>query len=263
MRISENRYFRDLRPLLLASRMLELGARTRTICVWTGLTRDRVRKLAGSTLPGDGKEVRVRHRGRSPQQIAYFFRSPHLWQRASTLASGLALIGLVPPAGESIPARVFPSVARGELLCESYEYYYAAFKEVPIDFERAILLATALAQRDEVELGRCDGCSGLILVDRLAQRTRPSRLCEGCRAPDTDRGTSVNGHELGTCNPEQMRLFDGEDGSECGISSMSTACPAPTDAEVSQPESDSTAFVPPGNDATSIPQVAAADEDSE
>ena len=45
MRISDDRYFRDLRPLLLAAWMLKLEARTRTICTWTGLSRDRIRKF--------------------------------------------------------------------------------------------------------------------------------------------------------------------------------------------------------------------------
>ena len=96
MRILEDRYFRDLRPLRLAARMLNLEARTRTICIWTGLTRDRIRKLAGSTLPSDGREVSVRHRGRSPRQTAYFFRSAHTQTHASVIASHFAMVGLLP-----------------------------------------------------------------------------------------------------------------------------------------------------------------------
>ena len=123
MRIAEDRYFRDLRPLRLAARMLELEARTRTICSWTGLTRDRVRKLAGSVLPADGREASVRHRGRSPLQTAYFFRSPRTRTHASAVACYLALVGLL--SDDVISARDFPSVPRGELLCVAYETYYA------------------------------------------------------------------------------------------------------------------------------------------
>jgi hypothetical protein len=53
MRISEDRYWRDLRRLDLAVRMLHLEARVGTVCTWTGLRPDRVRTLARSlTEPG-------------------------------------------------------------------------------------------------------------------------------------------------------------------------------------------------------------------
>ena len=167
MRISEDRYFRDLRPLQLAARMLELEARTRTICIWTGLTRDRVRKLAGSVLPADSPKASVRHRGRSPLQTAYFFRSPRTRTHANAVACYLALVGLLPDG--IISAREFPSVPRGELLCTAYETYYAGFADVLIDFERAVLLATALAQRDEVSLARCGSCGGMMIIDLFAR----------------------------------------------------------------------------------------------
>src|SRR6185312_15514158 len=94
LRISEDRYFRDLRPILLAARMLKLEARTRTICTWTGMSRDRIRKLAGSSLPFD--RPRVRHRGRSPRQTAYFFRSPRIYAHANVLACYFAMVDLIP-----------------------------------------------------------------------------------------------------------------------------------------------------------------------
>lgn len=164
MRISEDRYFRDLRPLLLAARMLKLEARTRTICTWTGMSRDRIRKLAGSTAFSSGQDRRVRHRGRSPRQTAYFFRSPRIYTHANVLACYFAMVDLVPHAPDVIPARTFPSVPRGELLCEIYGSLYSPCPDVLIDFERAILLATALAERDEVALEHCGDCGGLMLI---------------------------------------------------------------------------------------------------
>lgn len=49
MRISEDRYFRDLRQIQLAILMLNFEAHTRTICTWTVLPKDRLCKLALST----------------------------------------------------------------------------------------------------------------------------------------------------------------------------------------------------------------------
>lgn len=211
MRIIEDRYFRDLRPLLLADWMLQLEARTRTICTWTGLSRDRVRRLAVSTGQSPGQEVGVRHRGRSPRQTTYFFRSPHLWAHASALASYFVMGGLLPRSRTVIPKKSFPSVRRGEQLCQTYEIYRIAYSSVPIDFERGILLATALARHDELDLGRCRECGGLILVDLLAQHNDAPRLCQMCRMPGAAAGTALDLQESGGSKPEQMQLFGVEE----------------------------------------------------
>jgi Flagellar transcriptional activator (FlhC) len=212
MRISEDRYFRDLRPLRLAARMLALEARTRTICIWTGLTRDRVRKLAGSMLRADDRQASVRHRGRSPRQTAYFFRSPRIRTHASVVACHFALVRLLPD--DVISARALPSVPRGELLCVAYETYYASFPDILIDFERAILLATALTQRDEVGLARCGDCGGLMIIDLLAKDTEAARLCTACKLHDPDIDISRYLNSAVISEPEQMQLFDGAGGAE-------------------------------------------------
>lgn len=206
MRLSEDRYFSDLRPMLLALRMLKLEARTRTICTWTGLSRDRIRKLAISSLPPHSSGQRVRHRGRSPQQTGYFFRSPSIHTHASTIACNFTLVGLVP--AETISARAFPSVSRGDLLCMAYETYYVSYTDILIDFERAILLATALAQRDEVDLGRCGDCGAMMIVDRLALGSHAVRLCQACRFSDSNAVIPLDTNERGFSEPEQMLLFD-------------------------------------------------------
>jgi len=209
LRISEDRYFRDLRPILLAARMLKLEARTRTICTWTGMSRDRIRKLAGSSLPFD--RPRVRHRGRSPRQTAYFFRSPRIYAHANVLACYFAMVDLIPRPADVIPAKAFPSVPRGELLCEVYEFFCPT--EVLIDFERSILLATALAEGDEVGLERCGDCSGLMLIDRLAARDIGAvRLCQACKIAEPATTISLAPKNSGASHAVQLPLFDGMDG---------------------------------------------------
>lgn len=81
------RSFTGYLPRILCQRAVSLKSRTRTICTWTGLSRDRVRRLAGSTSPPRGGESRVRHRGRSPRQTSYFFRSPQICAHANVRAS--------------------------------------------------------------------------------------------------------------------------------------------------------------------------------
>jgi hypothetical protein len=257
MRIFEDRYFRDLRPLRLAARMLNLEARTRTICNWTGLTRDRIRKLAGSALPSDGREASVRHRGRSPRQTAYFFRSAHTQTHASVIASYFALVRLLPD--DIVPAKAFPSVPRGELLCVAYETYCAACAEVLIDFERATLLATALAQRDEVDLVRCGDCGGLLLIDRLGKDTEAARLCEECKLPDRDVDISRYLNRVEISEPEQMQLFDGTEGRR-----LTGAHASARSTEAERKNRDSTAAVSTETgDRTSIPDTPKPSKDSQ
>jgi Flagellar transcriptional activator (FlhC) len=236
MRLSEDRYYRDLRSLRLAERMLKLEARTRSICIGTGLARDRVRKLVGSVLPADGREASVRHRGRSPLQTAYFFRPPRTRTHASAVASYFALVGLLPD--DVISAREFPSVSRGELLCVAYETYCASYADVLIDFERAILLATALAQGDEVGLACCAACGGLMIVDLLAKDTEATRPCEACKLPDPDIDISRYLNSAVTSEPEQLQLFDDVRGTEPSRLNDSAENDRSTDAE-DKPDDDS------------------------
>ena len=72
MRISDNRYQRDHMRLDLALRFLGHGARTHTIRAWTMLSDDRIRKLYRSYVYT--VDDAPRHRGKSPQQAAFFMR---------------------------------------------------------------------------------------------------------------------------------------------------------------------------------------------
>jgi hypothetical protein len=249
MRISEDRYFRDLRLILLAARMLKLEARTRTICTWTGMSRDRIRKLAGSSLPSDRQKPHVRHRGRSPRQTAYFFRSPRIYAHANVLACYFAMVELLPRAPEVIPADAFPSVSRGELLCEAYKFFCPT--ELLIDFERAILLATALAQRDEVALERCGECGGVMLIDRLAARDiNTNRLCQACKLAASATTVCFNPKNSGTSLPMQLSLFDGTDGTGPQRLHDSVADTRPMNAANKNVKSIAVTVAPPEGEAT-------------
>ena len=70
MRISEDRYSRDLRRINLAQRLIRHEVRTQWICAWTGLSDDRVRNLFRSYDKSSGRVQR--HSGPSPTRIASF-----------------------------------------------------------------------------------------------------------------------------------------------------------------------------------------------
>src|SRR6185437_12914702 len=85
MRVTEDRYVRDLRRLNLARRFLRYRVRTQSICEWTGLTDLRVRALYHSYDASD--DASQRHRGPSPTRVHTLLRSPVLRCESSAIAA--------------------------------------------------------------------------------------------------------------------------------------------------------------------------------
>lgn len=179
MRISDDRYSRDRLRYDLAVRFIRHRARTQTICIWTGLTHDRIRKLYRTYLD-TGRSDERRHRGKSPQQASFFMRSYRRKHETAVLGSLFCLFGVVPPTTVLDLERTVPNVARGELLCEAFEAYCALLPNSNITFEHAAFLVLALARGDELRFGSCCDCGSLLVVDRLALR---NPCCGPCRGP--------------------------------------------------------------------------------
>lgn len=177
MRISDDRYSRDRLRFDLALRFIQHEARTRTIRVWTGLTDDRIRKLYRSYLADDVGSTVTRHRGKSPQQVAFFTRSPRMRQETAVLASVCYLLGVMPANRVADAQRSLPGVQRGTALCEAFETYRRLVRTPRISFEHAVFLVTALARGDELSATLCGDCRSLIVVDQFAV---PSRRCFSC-----------------------------------------------------------------------------------
>lgn len=181
MRVSDDRYSRDRQRLDLALRFIHHEARTRTIRTWTRLTDDRIRKLYRSYVADDTASRVARHRGKSPQQVAYFVRTPAMRQEASVLASVCYLLGVVPPSQIADSARQLPGMNRGESLCDAFETYRMLVPNPRISFEHAVFLVTALARGDELRASLCGDCMGLIVVDRYGSAQRHCLSCEHSR----------------------------------------------------------------------------------
>jgi hypothetical protein len=181
MRISDDRYTRDRQRFDLALRFIQHEARTRTIRTWTGLTDDRIRKLYRSYVADDTGGSVTRHRGKSPQQIAFFVRTPLMRQEASVLASVCYLLGVMPPAQVADAVRQLPGMQRGEALCDAFEAYRLLVPSPRISFEHAVFLVTALARGDELRASLCSDCMGLIVVDRFGAGQRRCLSCEHSR----------------------------------------------------------------------------------
>jgi Flagellar transcriptional activator (FlhC) len=180
MRISDNRYSRDRFRLDLAFRFIRHEARTQTIRAWTGLSDDRIRKLYRSYLNEPGKAV-CRPRGKSPQQSAYFTRSPRLKEESSLLASLCCSLGALPRAGAPLSRQALISIARGEMLCQAFEVYQEVVSDPRISFEHLVFLVSALADGEELILGRCEECGTFTVIDRTELKARHCPYC-ACRA---------------------------------------------------------------------------------
>jgi hypothetical protein len=183
MRISDDRYSRERARMELALRFLRHEARTQTIRAWTGLSDDRIRKLYRSYMSHARRHLR-RHRGKSPHQVAYFTRSLRLQEETAVLASVLSLLGVVPlapatGAATSAGAGALPGLTRGELLCQAFEAFRVLLPSAHISFEHAVFLATALARGDQLRLGGCADCGGLVVTERFPLRVPRCHHCAG------------------------------------------------------------------------------------
>jgi len=183
MRVSDDRYTRDRERLDLALRLIQHEARTFTIRQWTGLSDDRIRKLYRSYVLNEDARRVLRHRGKSPRQAAFFFRSSELNFEASQLASLYVVYGLLCGSVVGVESRYrVGSLESGALLCQAYEAYRALHAPANISFEHAWFLLLALARRDEVGISRCALCGGVRLRDLLAKHKMDCGTCDPAAA---------------------------------------------------------------------------------
>jgi hypothetical protein len=173
MRVHDDRYSRDQRRFEIAMRFIRHEARTHTIRVWTGLTDDRIGKLCRNYTFDVGGTRPVRHRGKSPQQPAFFTRSLRARQESALLASLCRTLGALPTER----VRIEPGLGRAELLCDAYEIYRTQVDSPLISFEHAVFLLGALGRGDELTLGACRDCSAVVVADRWTLRAPRCLVC--------------------------------------------------------------------------------------
>jgi hypothetical protein len=163
MRITDCRYDRDRQRLAVAYRLISHEARTYTIRQCTGLSGDRIRKLYREYVKGQPVRPVRRRRGKSPRQMAFFWRSPSHELQAATLAALLNRCGLL-----SCPQVLFrPTLEEVATFCDVYDTFRILCPETVITFEHAWYLMQVLARLDEFVLARCPDCQALWIRDTL------------------------------------------------------------------------------------------------
>jgi hypothetical protein len=186
VRVSEDRYAKDLRRLNLAQRLIQHEVRSQWIRAWTGFSDERVRRLFHAYRRTEGS-VR-RPRGPSPTRIASFLRSPGLHAEASAiggLARALKVIPLPPGTGARLE-RI--GVEGAERLCRLFEVYRQVAPHSRFSMDQLIRLVSALSESQEFEVGHCGNCHGALLLDRLGDARR---VCPACRHDALNQGTEL------------------------------------------------------------------------
>jgi Flagellar transcriptional activator (FlhC) len=178
MRISDDRYTRDRLRLDIALRLIRHEARTLTIREWTGLSDDRIRKLYRTYVENTGTRRVLRHRGKSPRQPAYFFRTAERSFHAAQLASLFVVFGLLQGSSSGLVSICEPgSFDACSRLCSAYETYIHLHAPERLSFEHAWFLFLALSRRREMALSECTNCQGVKLRDLMSRRTA---CCGNC-----------------------------------------------------------------------------------
>jgi hypothetical protein len=181
MRVSEDRYTRDLRRITLAHRMIRLGVRTLWICAWTGLTPKRVRNLVRS-YSGTLLASR-RMRGAPPRNALGLLRSPLAQNEASALAGIAVRMEILPEAPIRNAHRMLAELAIGERMCRAFELYRVLVPEGSFTMEHFILLVMSLAERQILSMEYCESCHGVLVVDCPGAKRR---RCPECRKSSAD-----------------------------------------------------------------------------
>lgn len=127
-----------------------------------------------------GAQFAPRHRGKSPHQVAYFSRSNRVQWETAQLASLLSLLAVIPLHPSYEAASSLPSVRRGDRLCYAFEMYQTLVPAAQISFEHAVFLATALTRGDQLRLGGCRDCGGLMVTERFPIG---DKRCQYCSSP--------------------------------------------------------------------------------
>ena len=179
MRLTDNRYAGERQQFELALRMIRHEARTRTIRDCTGLSDDRIRKVYTTYFRDTGTTAVKRRRGKSPQQIGLFVKSPQNQLEATTLVALFcaSLLLRVDATSNVVPCWPRPDVEYGHRVCRAFETYLLLHPDHAITFEWAWNLLRNISVNDELYLASCGHCAARYVQDAYAL---DRRICPSC-----------------------------------------------------------------------------------
>ena len=184
MRLTDNRYASEKQQFELALRMIQHEARTRTIKACTGLSDDRIRKVYTTYFRDTGQSGVKRRRGKSPQQINRFVKSPRNQLEATTLIALFcaSLLLRVDRANKVHSCWPRPDVEYGHRVCRAFETYVLLHPDPSLSFEWAWSLLQNITRNDELYLAICQKCDCRYVQDSYALDRRSCPSCEISKA---------------------------------------------------------------------------------
>jgi hypothetical protein len=179
MRLTDNRYASEKQQFELALRMIGHEARTRTIRECTGLSDDRIRKVYNTYFKQAGHGKVKRRRGKSPQQINLFVKSPQNQLEATTLIALFcaSLLLRVDTSNKVHTCWPRPDVEYGHRVCRAFETYVLLHPQPALSFEWAWNLLRNIGRNDELYLAVCRSCRNRYVQDAYAL---DRRICPSC-----------------------------------------------------------------------------------
>jgi len=184
MRLTDERYRRDLRRLTLARRLVRFEVRTSLVAEWTGLTESRVRALYRHELAQGVAEATHRRRGPAPHQLMRLCGSPTARSESGAAAAACQLHGVFPPERGEAAAKRVATVERGERLCAAYESYRAQVPAASLTLDQVMLLVRGIVAGTEIVTMTCAACDSLLVVECGLPR---APQCAVCRTPAPTR----------------------------------------------------------------------------
>jgi hypothetical protein len=189
--VTDDRLGGYFRRYQLALRMMAHGARSQTVCAWSGLTRDQL--VTQRQRWGFDRDERCR--GPAPTALRVFFKSKRHRSDAALFASMCRIVGAIPVRLGHTAAECLPNLEHGELLCEALEAFREWRPEAELKFEHAVLLAVGIVEATAVALAQCSECTAAMLVDRQGGN---QITCEHCirRHGSTLTASVTSRHEV-------------------------------------------------------------------
>lgn len=179
MRAWTPRHMNDVPRLLLARRLVQLGARTRVISDWCGLTMIQVRSLFREMGASETKGDARRRRGPNPTSLRLLLSSERWRDEAAGLISLCYVFGAMPQERLRDPQRELPNLKRGECFVRAFDLYHSFCPGRSLTFAEALAIYTAVAAGEQIRADRCRSCEAVILRDVCGNnRFRCTRCAE-------------------------------------------------------------------------------------
>jgi len=186
--VTDDRLGGYFRRYQLALRMMTHGARTQTVCRWTGLTTDQLTTQRRRW----GFDPEERRRGPAPTAFHVFFKTRRHRSQAALFASLCHIFGAIPDRTGKAEALRLPGLENGELLCEALEAFREWQPESDLDFEHAVQLATGVVQAEDVTLGECSDCHCSLLIEGSG---RSYANCGHCRPQEAAQASRASARQ--------------------------------------------------------------------